>query len=812
MSTSAIAIVGAGPRGAGLLERLLANMAELLPDAPVDVHVIEPFPFGAGRIWRWDQSSLLWANSQAEDMTMFTDASCRIDGPIRPGPTFDEWTAHRPDAVRLSAELAGEADRVGGLTFASRRLVHEYLTWFFWRTVATAPENVRIHLHAARVVRLTEHDGRQALHLSDRGEPLTADIVLLAQGHLPTEALGESAELDELAQRRDLVHISEEYTADADLSRLVPGERAIVRGAGLAFVDLAVLVGQGRGGRYQGDPLRPESLRYKASGQEPRLLVGSRRGVPYRSKITYRLQGSRAPHPFVLTPDTITSLLEHREGEPGYAGLDFRTDLWPLLAKELALGYYHELFHAHPERTTVPWQEFRRAVTELDWAGGELTAAVTQAVPAAEDRLDFDTLDRPLSGLRFTDDAAGAAALHEHVIAHVEADLRRRRNPHHSADLGLFNALLAVIEPLVRILGSGRLSVASQLLDVPWFFGFFSYYASGPPPQRLGELLALARAGVITFVGSDLEVTTGPAYFEARSPASGHAWTARTLVEARLPRTSLPGTRDALLTDLLRRGEVSEQTLTDSAGTPPVPSGRLRVDPRTCQVLDLDGRAHPGRYAFGAATTAATAGAFSRPGTDAAFFRQNDFAVRHAVRTLAERGGRGRRPAVAITRPRGRAEHTIRTFRDARHPAAAAALAEALREDASRHSPSYPGPQDLVAPQATGTAPPPEQYLLLMDGERAVGLAVHGPDQHPGTGRLRLLWTAPTRRGQGLGRLLLERVQDEAATAGRTNLTASVGPRHPEFTRLLRAAGWTAESATDQYSANLKAIAPERIA
>ena len=59
----AIAIVGAGPRGTGLLERLAASVTELLPDlgsgALLDVHLIDPFPAGAGRIWRHAQSPLL---------------------------------------------------------------------------------------------------------------------------------------------------------------------------------------------------------------------------------------------------------------------------------------------------------------------------------------------------------------------------------------------------------------------------------------------------------------------------------------------------------------------------------------------------------------------------------------------------------------------------------------------------------------------------------------------------------------------------------------------------------------------------------
>ena len=57
---AAIAIVGAGPRGAGLLERIAASVPELLPRVgALDVHLIDPYPAGAGRIWRHEQSPLL---------------------------------------------------------------------------------------------------------------------------------------------------------------------------------------------------------------------------------------------------------------------------------------------------------------------------------------------------------------------------------------------------------------------------------------------------------------------------------------------------------------------------------------------------------------------------------------------------------------------------------------------------------------------------------------------------------------------------------------------------------------------------------
>ena len=45
--TLTVAIIGAGPRGTSLLERLIANAAECAPDRTIAVHVIDPYPPGA---------------------------------------------------------------------------------------------------------------------------------------------------------------------------------------------------------------------------------------------------------------------------------------------------------------------------------------------------------------------------------------------------------------------------------------------------------------------------------------------------------------------------------------------------------------------------------------------------------------------------------------------------------------------------------------------------------------------------------------------------------------------------------------------
>src|SRR4030095_16728591 len=106
---------------------------------------------------------------------------------------------------------------------------------------------------------------------------------------------------------------------------------------------------------------------------------------------------------------------------------------------------------------------------------------------------------RPLAGRWFDDDAD----LQRWVRDHIEADVIRRTDDEYSADLGAFYDFLAVFPQIAAVLGARNLSARSRVEDFDqWWFGFFSYYASGPPPRRLREMVALADAGLLTFVGA----------------------------------------------------------------------------------------------------------------------------------------------------------------------------------------------------------------------------------------------------------------------------------------------------------------------
>ncbi|MDN3351997.1 FAD/NAD(P)-binding protein [Actinomadura sp. DC4] len=595
MSTSplVIVLVGAGPGGTVLLERLIANAPELAADRPVRIHVADPHPPGGGRVWRLDQPDLLWMNSQATDVTMFTDETVLIDGPVRPGPTLCEWGGVEP-----------------GL-FPSRRLQNAYLSWCFEHVTGSAPESVEVEVHAARVLDVTDHDGAQLVRLEGREEPIAADAVILSQGHLDVEPADEHRALAGHAAAHGLTYVPPHYAADTDLTSVRAGEPVVMRGMGLGFVDDMVLLTEGRGGRYT--PRADGGLTYHPSGREPILYAGSRRGVPYHSKITYELGGERPPGPRHFTPAAAMELYE-RQGP-----LDLWRDLWPLIAKELSWYHYHELFSAHPERVAVPWAEF-----EARLGAGSLADFVEGAVPKAEDRLDLDRLLDPLGGVSFED----AEGLQAWMRAYVTADVERHADPAYSADLAVFFGLLTVFGVLVDAVNNGRLAARSQAVELgAWLQGVFGYYASGPPPRRLRELEALSRAGVVRFLGGGVAVTPGDGVFRARGTAE--TVDARALVESRLPAASIARTTDPLLRALHDRGEATEEVLTGPDGVSYV-LGKLAL--RDGRLLRADGGAHPRRFALGAwAGRGFAIAGFTRPRTNALSFRLADALARDVL-------------------------------------------------------------------------------------------------------------------------------------------------------------------------------------
>ncbi|MGW0610042.1 FAD/NAD(P)-binding protein [Streptomyces sp. NPDC002788] len=596
-------MVGAGPRGTSVLERLCASAPELLaPGALLTVHVIDPDPPGPGRVWRTDQSSELLMNTVACQVTLFTDDSVDCSGPIRPGPSLHEWAR----------------GTLGPDEYPTRAHYGRYLEWVFAEVIRNAPPSVRVETHRARATRLVDTaGGSQALTLDD-GRTLTGlSAVVLTQGHLPTTADPALLRLAAHAARHGLRHVPPANPADVDLSAVPAGEPVLLRGLGLNFFDHAALLTTGRGGRFVRDA---EGLRYLPSGREPRLYAGSRRGIPYQA----RGDNAKGPYgrhvPLVLTPGVIAGF--RKRADSGEAP-DFLAEIWPLVAKEVETVYYAALIRrtggSGPEFTdrflAVPHGDPRERLV-LDEFG----------VPEA-DRWCWERISRPHTGRDFAhpgewrdwlvsylrEDAAQAALGNVHGPLKTACDVLR----------DLRNELRLVVD-------HGGLTGASRRDHLDrWYTPLNAFLSIGPPRRRIEELAALVEAGVVRVLGPRLQVAEVEGGWTAHSPdVPGSAVRVRTLIEARLPEPDLRRTADELLAGLLRTGQCRPHTV-DGYET-----GGLDVTPRPYRLIDRQGVAHTRRFAFGVPTEGVhwVTAAGARPGVDSVTLSDADAVARAALR------------------------------------------------------------------------------------------------------------------------------------------------------------------------------------
>ena len=607
-----LVVVGAGPRAVMLLERLLARHPT---GTALRVDLIDPHPPGAGRIWRFDQSPLLKLNSMARDVTVFTDDSCTITGPVRPGPALDEWAAlvrdgRLPEVGIDDAGVAAELAALRGDSFPTRRLHSHYLDWFWRTTVAGAPDGVAVTWRQDRVTGVDPAStgrGGHVVHLAG-GDALPADAVVYATGHTASAPDAAVAALQTSAAVAGLTYVPPDFTADADVSALSPGADVIVRGMGLAAIDLVVLLGEGRGGRFVRDAAG--ELQYRPSGREPVLHLGSRRGVPYRSKVSSQLQGV-PPTLEVVTAETIAALVARP------LPVDFERDVWPLIARELVWAHYRELCTGHPDRARVSWAQFREVLAAWEGDAAALRAYTAQVVPDPLDRFDVDRLDRPLAGERFAD----AEALQHRLRSHIADDLTLRTTQRHSPSQAVFLAALLSFLALADV-PTERWSARSRAVSLPvTWHTFFSYVASGPPAHRLEELLALSRAGVVRFLGPDVEVRIEPGRgFVASSPSTPGETVAEALVDAWLPGTAAARSVDAAVRELAGI-HGSELVVADEEFSGSL--GRIHVD-TAGRVRGPGGAPRAGMFAIGPFTSATEAGAFTRPRSNALSLRTTD--------------------------------------------------------------------------------------------------------------------------------------------------------------------------------------------
>lgn len=476
-----VAIVGLGVRGLCTLERLISHAAAA-PELELLVHLVDARPAQPPQ-YDVDQPDYLLLNHASAGVSMFPAAGSVVHVPPMTGPDLFDWAHERGLRVADDGFTVGSAGRpVTPEDNLPRRVFGEYLRWFYQHLRDHTPANLRLVDQLSDAVDLKQDDDRSIISLAN-GEQVEADYVFVTVGQRPQQP--HDAE-DGSSER----FVSTPYPLPQQLSAVSATDTVAIAGLGLTAADAIFALTVGRGGWFD-QSVTPE--RYVASGLEPRIVLYSRSGRPYRARATP--SSCVSYEPVVFTRAAIDRLRDRT------ALLDFDQDVLPLLLLELRVAY--------------------RRATILQGEGA-----------AAAEAFLRDARADGLSGLDLPDDAEfdAAAAYHGTVCPDDPAARADGEAYQRSVESFLAADIAEAADGFTASPFKAATETAREVRDIIRYaveFGgltdesldrFFSYHVEainrlviGPEKARAADLLTLLRSGVVSMaLGPAPEVSWEP--------------------------------------------------------------------------------------------------------------------------------------------------------------------------------------------------------------------------------------------------------------------------------------------------------------
>ncbi|MEU8544849.1 FAD/NAD(P)-binding protein [Streptomyces sp. NPDC048717] len=648
-----LAVIGSGPRGLSVLERLVCRLTDEYDQAarqggpaprPVVVHLVDNTEIGAGRVWRTDQDPWFTMNTVASQITMYSGDGDQ--GPARPGagPSLHEW---------LVAQTPAGEEPAGPNDYATRAEYGRYLADVYRSVVRALPPHATLDAHRAGVTAVEPRpDGTYRLTLDAEPHQLTCDRVVLATGHPRNEADPFDAAMESFAGRHPVHYLRGDSAADMPLDEatIPAGSTVAIRGLGLSFYDVMLSLTVGRGGEFKA--AADGTYTYIPSGREPRIVAGSRSGLPIPARGRNQKSATHSHKPMFLTRAALTATRAARTARTGSAQLDFGADVLPLLLDEIAYVYYTT---AHRAQAGVDGgtgvgtetgagsgagaaDRFARDLADHLHRGQDPAALLASAGLADLPPIDLKALARPFADMRFD----GTDAFRTHLLTVMRDDLDQARLGNADGPLKAALDVLRDIRNVVRdAVDFGGLLPASHAEHFERdYLPMNALLSAGPPLERVEQLYALIDQGVVDIVGPHTrfatDETTGT-FTVASEQVPGSFAEATALIDARIPTPDLARDTSPLVRRLLADRLVRTFTIQGPDGVHA--TGGLDVTPAPFRVLDAEGRPHHGLFALGIPTEHTrwfTQVGSSRPGTGQTLFYRDADTIAEALLTSTD--------------------------------------------------------------------------------------------------------------------------------------------------------------------------------
>lgn len=475
MTTHQIALIGCGPWGLAVLERLLHHTRSASTKAvSYLIHVIEPSQPGVG-VYPAHLPDHLILNTACGQINLFGHTFLDTQATHQPrahnAASFFEWLQandyhyHGRDGKRP----------VRPTDFLPRSYLGDYLAWVYQTLVSNLPDHICVTHHPCKATDIQQQGEKQIIY---RGADklLAVDRVIITIGHAQTINFEPAHARAEAKPPRLTLFPTQRLD-----ETIAPDEPVFIMGMGLSAIDVISCLTAGRGGRFE--RTSAGNLTYIPGGKEPRILQASRSGLHYLARPVSVLDNAGSYQPIFLTRAFVDKIKSRRK-------VDFRFDILPRLWEEMKAVFY---------------------IRSAALAGKDVRPLFLSDGTAAFDALEacygaFDP-EKIVQGNLTTFPTPDAYQYH--LIQQIKIDIEEAKKGEAASPVKSAIELIRVLRDLFRyIIDFDGLS-EDTLVDFRHAILPRLYRAVvGPPVRRNEELLALIDAGILHHpVGHHPEIT-----------------------------------------------------------------------------------------------------------------------------------------------------------------------------------------------------------------------------------------------------------------------------------------------------------------
>jgi len=297
-----IAIVGMGPRGTLLLERLITYLITSNKTENVELLLFDKNDtFGFGCHNR-SVSDYLLVNTVAGQITMFFGKGMKDFGPIHEGPSLYEW--HKENKNNNTKES----------DYLTRRDLGEYLNFFYLKQIARMKEyKIEYREIIDEVIDCREFSNK--IEILTKDNKFIVSKCTLSMGHLE-KSIDKGVIFDQILNTKFIKDI-------------VKNKKIALQGMGLTAFDILSECTEGLNGKFVRDGGK---LKYISSGEEPKIFIYSKTGIPLSGK-AYNSHSEFVYIPIYFNERAINKLKKE------HGRLDFEKHILPLIKCEIMYAY-----------------------------------------------------------------------------------------------------------------------------------------------------------------------------------------------------------------------------------------------------------------------------------------------------------------------------------------------------------------------------------------------------------------------------------------------------------------------------------------